>query len=526
MMERSSFFIGLLVACLTLVGIVVTQQRDVLHFSQDVEHKDKVWLFAVDGRRKPFNFLDESGKLVGFDVDFVTKVCKVARQNCKMVLAQFTECTFSERNINYAGRGLMAEWFDACPGYVSSLDRLGAFDFTQPYLSTYATFTVAPSNPAGFDPKAADFSKFTLTHLTGAVTGTQCLARLQKTFGKVIVAANLPEAKGLLLDGSADVLFSPRSNISGLETLSPRFHCDNGGTAVAFKKGSNLAAWWDPAFEKLVASGGFKQLCDEGELKYGTNLRCLPKSHIVPNRPKPMKPKVNLFGISGRRKPFAFQNDVGKIDGFNVDLVHAVCAEANQACDFVLTAFTECSFTDRDINYAGRGLMEGWFTACPGYADSLDRANAVDFTDAFLPSGAHFAVKPGNPKGFDPDADDFSQFTISHLTGAYTNAECLTRLKKKFGAIVVAANLPEAKALLFNGTVDVIFAPRSAIPDLEVLPQVVHCEQSGSSVMVKKGGSLVGWWNKAFRALYNDGRYHKLCEEGSVKYNYTITCLP
>lgn len=41
----------------------------------------------------------------------------------------------------------------------------------------------------------------------------------------------------------------------------------------------------------------------------------------------------------------------------------------------------------------------------------------------------------------------------AHLTGAYTNAVCLRRLRKAFGVILVAANLPEAKALLLNGTV-------------------------------------------------------------------------
>jgi hypothetical protein len=41
----------------------------------------------------------------------------------------------------------------------------------------------------------------------------------------------------------------------------------------------------------------------------------------------------------------------------------------------------------------------------------------------------------------------------AHLTGAYTNAACLNRLGKKFGNIVIAQDLPEAKALLLNGTV-------------------------------------------------------------------------
>ncbi|XP_005103882.1 uncharacterized protein LOC101861674 [Aplysia californica] len=499
----------------------------------------KVWLFAVDGRRKPYNFLDENGKLVGFDVDFISKVCSVVQKKCKIVLAEFTECTITERNINYAGRGLMSGWFDGCPGYVLSLDRQGAFDFTEPYLATDASFTVSPGNPSGFDPDLDDYSKFTLTHLTGAVTNAQCLNRLHKKFGKIIVAADLPDAKELLLNRTADVLFSARRSISGLEVLPQRVHCEMGGTGVMLKKGSELAQWWNPAFQTLVLSGGYAQFCAESETKYNATFRCLSglkAGHIISG--KPLTPatqtmsqdaadqRVWLFALSGRRKPFAFQDEEGRLSGFNIDFVRAVCAEAKQVCDFVLSQFTECSFTQRNINYAGRGLMDGWFDACMGYADSVDRAAAVDFTDAFLESSSTFTVVPGNPSGFDPDQQDFSNFTFTHLTGAYTNAQCLNRLKKKFGKIVIAANLPEAKELLFDRKADVLFSPRGKIPDLEVLPQRVHCERTGSAIMTKRGSPLVDWWNAAFRSLVRKGLYQKVCEEGRVKYNFPIRCFP
>ena len=56
--------------------------------------------------------------------------------------------------------GLMAGWFDACPGFAITVDRAASFDFTDPYLTTVATFTVAPGNPANFDPTKSDYSAF------------------------------------------------------------------------------------------------------------------------------------------------------------------------------------------------------------------------------------------------------------------------------------------------------------------------------------------------------------------------------
>lgn len=57
--------------------------------------------------------------------------------------------------------------------------------------------------------------------------------------------------------------------------------------------------------------------------------------------------------------------------------------------------------------------MANWFDACPGYAVSVDRQNAFDFTLPYLVNDATFTVVPGNPTHFDPTADDYSNYTIS-----------------------------------------------------------------------------------------------------------------
>ncbi|XP_050403984.2 uncharacterized protein LOC126819789 [Patella vulgata] len=246
---------------------------------------DKIWLFAVSGRRKPFNYLSNEGELVGFTVDFVNAVCTEARKKCSMTLAQFTECTFTDRNINYPGRGLMAEWFDACPGYGVTVDRRNGFDFTLPFLNTDASFSVLPGNPSGFNASAADFSNFTITHLTGAGTNANCLNRIGRKFGNITIAANLPDARKLLETRQADVLFSPRNNITGLETLPERVHCDVSGTAVMVKKGSSLPRWWNPAFLRWVRRGGYDRFCKQAKDKYQYDFDCMTGKPPIRRRP-------------------------------------------------------------------------------------------------------------------------------------------------------------------------------------------------------------------------------------------------
>ncbi|GFR91841.1 hypothetical protein ElyMa_000853700 [Elysia marginata] len=169
--------------------------------------------------------------------------------------------------------------------------------------------------------------------------------------------------------------------------------------------------------------------------------------------------------------------------------------------------------------------MDGWVDACTGYGNTLDRESAFDFTYAYLRSTSYYSVAPGNPSGFRPNETDFSKYTFTHLTGAYTNAKCLSRQGKKVGKIVIAANLPEAKALLFNKTADVLFSPRSRIPGLVSLPEEVHCARTGVSIMVKRGSSLPGWWNPAFRSYVESGQFARFCRDSRIKYRYAIDCL-
>ncbi|CAG5136370.1 unnamed protein product, partial [Candidula unifasciata] len=273
-----------------------------------------IYLFVSDGKKRPYSYVNDFGELVGFDLDIVNAVCKLADRSCHTVLAEFTECIFTDRSIDYAGTGLMAARFDGCPGYQITTDRQNEFDFTLPYLDSSASFTVAPGNPAGFDPDSSDYSGFTIIHLTGAPTNNVCLKRLRKKFGTIIIAQDLPEAKAALLNRTADVLFSPRNRIDGLDVLSPRYHCDNGGAAIMLKKGSSIPGWWNPAFQRYYFSGEYTRLCTEASGKYGGKIQCLPSPEQMSpelsallHAPTPTIPeRLWKFVVSGRIYPYSF----------------------------------------------------------------------------------------------------------------------------------------------------------------------------------------------------------------------------
>ncbi|XP_064607401.1 uncharacterized protein LOC135471906 [Liolophura sinensis] len=231
----------------------------------------KTWLFSTDANRKPYFFEDKKGVLQGFTVDLVNKVCSVAGEKCAFTVNPFVECVRTINNRFYPGRGIMAGWFDACPGYLDTAERLNAVDFTQAFTSSSARFQVLPGNPREFHP--ANVTGSTITFLNGAATGAQCLTRLGKTGARFVVASGIEEAKDLLTNGTADALFSPRSSIPGFDTLPDRLQCGRTGSAVLVKKGSPIPDWWNPAFDLFRATGGYKDLCDKSATKYGVPVK-------------------------------------------------------------------------------------------------------------------------------------------------------------------------------------------------------------------------------------------------------------
>ncbi|XP_059163579.1 uncharacterized protein LOC131946687 isoform X2 [Physella acuta] len=498
------------------------------------EVDDKVYLFAADGKRKPYSYINDVGTLIGFDVDFVNEVCALVGKKCHIILAEFTECIYTDRSIDYAGRGLMARWFDGCPGYAITTDRLNEFDFTLPYLDGASTFAVLPGNPPKFDPLSDDYSHFNIVHLTGAPTNEPCLRRLHKKFGKIIIASDLPEAKMLLLNRTADVLFSPRERIDGLEVLPNQVRCDRSGAGIMLKKGSTVPTWWDPAFKTLYFSGSYNRLCEEASKKYEAPIHCLPGPDkaspellaIMKRRPRIVPEKLWTFVVSGRIAPYSYLNQEGELVGFTKDLLSIVCAKAGKSCSLLLAGVPECSVRKGEILYPGRGLMENWFDACTGYFDTLDRDNSWDFTLPYLVSYASFYVAKGNPSGFNPDASDYSLYTIVYTETSISNDHCLNRLHKKYKKLVVVPDRPDAIAMLLNGSADAWFTKDDGSPDIELLPQHFHCENVGTSIMTKKGGELPMWWNPAFEEFYNSGEYNDFCLERGKHYKNDFPCLP
>lgn len=93
---------------------------------------------ATEGAYPPYNMVDASGNLVGFEIDMMKDVCRRAG----------TECQFIAQAWDGMIPALQAGRFDAIVAGMSITDeRLAAVDFTKGYTTTPAYLVSANANP-------------------------------------------------------------------------------------------------------------------------------------------------------------------------------------------------------------------------------------------------------------------------------------------------------------------------------------------------------------------------------------------
>ena len=474
---------------------------------------EKTWTFSTTGNRYPQFYIDEFGNVAGFNADLIYAVCREAGKKCGFQVNNYQQCaTEGEDGEFRPGEGLREGKFDACPGWPISPDKQKYCSFTTPFLATKSFFTVKEGNPRNFDPK--NLSGKTITYLRGFSNNPECLERLGMNLEGVqfLAGDGIDEVVDNVLSEKADALFSPRSTgIAGLEPLPETYECSD-GVAVMVMPDSTLPEWWDPAFEKVMDSGEYGELCEQSESRHGASVRCLPYE------------KTWTFSSDGNRRPQFYIDEFGNVAGFNADLIYAVCRQAGKKCAIEVNSFQECINQDEDGDFRpGDGLVEGKFDACPGYVVSPDRQKYCNFSDPFLATSTYFTVKQGNPLNFDPT--DLNGRTITYIKGFATNADCLARLGMEGAQYLIAEGINEAVENVQSEKADALFSPRNNIDELDALPERYDCG-NGIAIMVMLDSSLLEWWNPAFQEVMDSGEYRELCEQSESRHGSSVQCFP
>lgn len=220
---------------------------------------------GTEGAYPPFNYMDENGKLVGFDIDIAKALCQEAGYDCEFVVVEWDGLI----------PALMAKKIDCIIASMSiTEERKEKVDFTKKYYQTPARFV---------DKKGAgiEISKEGLKGKTvGVQRATVSENFIRDNFGDVMDIksyAKQEEANMDLVSGRVDLVFADQVVLLGgfiqteegkdFEFIGPSYLDEQWfgeGIGIAVRKGDDdLRKGLTKAIKDIRENGTYKEINDK-----------------------------------------------------------------------------------------------------------------------------------------------------------------------------------------------------------------------------------------------------------------------
>ncbi len=224
-------------------------------------------LIGTEGAYPPFNYIDEAGKLQGFDIEIAEALCAAAKFDCEFVVQDWDGII----------PGLLAKKYDAIIASMSITDkRKEVVDFTDKYYNTPAKFVAPkaagmsiPEDLAAANEKLSGMrvgvQRATIheNFLRGEFPGvevvpyaTQEEANLDLTNGRVdLVMAD----SVALLEGFVNTDAGQDYEFVGPDYNEPAYHGD--GAGIAIRKGEDeLRQAFNEAIAQIRSDGTYQTI--------------------------------------------------------------------------------------------------------------------------------------------------------------------------------------------------------------------------------------------------------------------------
>ncbi len=441
-------------------------------------------VIGTNAEFRPMEYVDKSGKIVGFDIDLMNELAKRAG--------------FTPKYVNTKWDGIFVALangeFDAVISSVTITDeRKKVVDFTAPYFNAGQIVAVSKDNTT--IKGAADLSG----HKVGVQLGTTGDIATSKIKGVTVKRYDeITLAFQALKNGDVDAVVNDAPVSADIIKANPElnaklvgkpFTTELYGIAVN-KKHKTLLNALNAALATVQTDGTYDKIYNKW---FSTSQK---------SAAKPLGTVV--VGTNAEFRPMEYVDKDNKIVGFDVDLMNALAKRAN--------------FTPKYVNTKWDGifvaLANGEFDAVVSSVTITDeRKKVVNFTDPYFNAGQIVAVSKDNTtiKG----AADLSGHKVGVQLGT-TGDIATSKIKgvtvKRYDEITLAFQA------LKNGDVDAVVndAPVSADiikanPELnaKLVGKPFTSELYGIAVNKKKT-DLLKALNAALKAVKDDGTYNKI----------------
>lgn len=222
---------------------------------------------GTEGIYPPFNYVDENGRLQGFEIDIAKALCAEAELRCE----------FMREDWNDMIPALLAHRFDAVFGSMSiTKERKAQVLFSEPYYRTPATFVARKaSNLRDTSPEA--MKGRVLGGQRGTIHADHLLSVYAPAGAKVKLYESQNEAQLELARGRLDAILVPKVGIhewlagnelgrcctfAGPEIRDPDYVGEGVGIAMR-PQDRALKEKFDLALDAILANGTYKRINDK-----------------------------------------------------------------------------------------------------------------------------------------------------------------------------------------------------------------------------------------------------------------------
>ncbi|XP_072019205.1 uncharacterized protein [Amphiura filiformis] len=239
----------------------------------------------------------------------------------------------------------------------------------------------------------------------------------------------------------------------------------------------------------------------------------------------------NIRMGNGRSNYIYIDQTSGQLKGFIVDIVNAVCQLANKDCRLVYDISQHCWESEKgQIPRGGIGLMSEWYDACAAWIPAHSRARTFKFSKSFSkPVDFRFAIKTGNPRGFNPT--DVTNMKFGFVDGWINDEFCLARQTSIKGSTLPVSQIQHYDTYddmlnaVLSGEVDacISYGTRDILPGLtELEDPVLDCsmDASGPGLMMRMDNPLLEWWDPALTRLIQTSEYWEICQNVKDKHGH------
>lgn len=245
-----------LAATLTFVLLVAHgRAQDATSVWRDID-------IASEGARPPYNYLDQTNELAGFEIDLGRELCARMKARCHFVVQDWDQLI----------PGLVAGQYDAIMSTLEITDeRLQSIAFSKPYLRMGQAFAAARDKPIrSIEPDALDGRSI------GVEADSPHQSYLETMYPKATIKpyGSLDEAMLDLAEGRIDMVFGAKDVVMDfLETRKEarccRFVADIPPAPAFFGEGlgiglrqtdASLKVEFDRALDAVTADGTYAKL--------------------------------------------------------------------------------------------------------------------------------------------------------------------------------------------------------------------------------------------------------------------------